>query len=122
MFEGQCSREDLLKSYDRVDISLDPFPYPGGTTTCEAIWMGVPTITMKGSSFLSSVGEAIAVNSGHGNLCAETTDKYIELAVNCRRYFYIECQPIAKRSNVIKANISTAWVLQRTSEAVGGND
>ena len=103
MFEGQCSREDLLKSYDRVDISLDPFPYPGGTTTCEAIWMGVPTITMKGSSFLSSVGETIAVNSGHGNLCAETTDKYIELAVQLSGDIStLNANRMQRRSNVIK--------------------
>ena len=103
MFEGQCSREDLLKSYDRVDISLDPFPYPGGTTTCEAIWMGVPTITMKGSSFLSSVGETIAVNSGHGNLCAETTDKYIELAVQLSGDIStLNANRLQRRSNVIK--------------------
>ena len=54
MFEGNA-QEDLLKSYDRVDISLDPFPYPGGTTTCEAIWMGVPTITMKGLVFCQAL-------------------------------------------------------------------
>ena len=123
MFEGQCSREDLLKSYDRVDISLDPFPYPGGTTTCEAIWMGVPTITMKGSSFLSSVGETIAVNSGHGNLCAETTDKYIELAVQLSGDIStLNANRLQRRSNVIKTplfdGLSFAKDFQRLLEVM----
>ena len=58
---------------------------------------------MKGSSFLSSVGETIAVNSGHGNLCAETTDKYIELAVQLSGDIStLNANRLQRRSNVIK--------------------
>ena len=57
----------------------------------------------EGSSFLSSVGETIAVNSGHGNLCAETTDKYIELAVQLSGDIStLNANRLQRRSNVIK--------------------
>ena len=43
------TRKELLESYNKVDISLDPFPFQGNTSTCESVWMGVPVITLKGN-------------------------------------------------------------------------
>jgi predicted O-linked N-acetylglucosamine transferase (SPINDLY family) len=65
--------------------------------------MGVPTITMKGSSFLSSVGETIAVNSGHRDLCAKNADKYIELALQLSGDIAsLNTNRMQRRSNVMK--------------------
>ena len=81
LFAKKTDRTELLKAYNKVDIALDPFPYPGGTTTCEALWMGVPTITKKGFNFLSRVGETIAFNSGNEELCAQNDEEYVSLAI-----------------------------------------
>ncbi len=80
-FQGQSPRKTLLESYNNVDIGLDPFPYTGGTTTCEALWMGVPTVTKTGNTFLTNIGQTIAINSGHKNLCCSTTKEYIDTSV-----------------------------------------
>ncbi len=82
ILEGPSSRDQLLNSYNRVDIGLDPFPYPGGATTAEALWMGVPVITMKGSYFLSHVGESVITAAGCPQWVAYNESSYIEKALN----------------------------------------
>ena len=79
--EGYTPRAEYLESYNRVDIALDPFPYPGGTTTIEGLWMGVPIITKKGNRFLSHAGETIANNAGLQNWIAKSDDDYVEKAI-----------------------------------------
>lgn len=81
MFEGQTSRLDYFKAYNKVDIALDPFPYPGGTTSVEGLWMGVPVITRKGHCFVSHNGEAIARNSGQSDWIAMDEHDYVRKAV-----------------------------------------
>jgi predicted O-linked N-acetylglucosamine transferase (SPINDLY family) len=81
ILEGNSPRSELLASYNRVDIALDPFPYPGGTTSAEALWMGVPVLTLKGDRFLSHVGETIAYNVGHPEWISKDLDDYVAKAV-----------------------------------------
>jgi len=81
IFEGYSPRQDYLESYNKVDIVLSPFPYGGGTTVCEGLWMGVPAIVKSGEYFLSSIGESIMNNSGLKEWVALTEEEYIEKAI-----------------------------------------
>ena len=71
---------DHLELYNKIDIALDTFPYNGTTTTFEALWMGVPVITKKGNSHVSSVGASILTNIGLQNFIAKDLNQYIDLA------------------------------------------
>jgi predicted O-linked N-acetylglucosamine transferase (SPINDLY family) len=68
--------------YSQIDIALDPFPYNGTTTTCEALWMGVPVITLEGDSHVSRVGVSLLSQLGLQELIATTQAEYIDKAVN----------------------------------------
>ena len=82
IFEGKSSREEYLACFSKVDIALSPFPYGGGTTTVEGLWMGTPAITRKGGDFLSHLGESIAQNTSLTNWIAADNDEYIAKAVD----------------------------------------
>jgi protein O-GlcNAc transferase len=76
------NREEHFRAYQRVDIALDPFPYPGITTTVEALWMGVPSLALKGDRFLSHQGETILRNVGLPEWIAQNEDEYVEKAAS----------------------------------------
>ena len=83
ILEGHMpSRADHLASYQRVDIALDTFPYPGVTTSAEALWMGVPVLTMQGDRFLSRTAASIAQNVGLADWIATSEDDYVAKAVS----------------------------------------
>jgi predicted O-linked N-acetylglucosamine transferase (SPINDLY family) len=66
--------------YHQIDIALDPFPYSGGTTTCDGLWMGVPFITLAGKVFRSRMGVTIAQNVGHAEWIAKDEAEYVQKA------------------------------------------
>lgn len=66
--------------YSRVDVALDPFPYNGTTTTCEALWMGVPVITLRGNRHAGRVGASILQHAGLPEWIAESEAEYVRLA------------------------------------------
>ena len=74
------STQEHLDLYGQVDIHLDTFPYNGTTTTCEALWQGVPTITLAGGAHRSRVGLSIMNQLGLGDWVAASIQDYIELA------------------------------------------
>lgn len=82
ILEGFDTRANYLAAYHRVDMALDPFPYPGGTTSVEGLWMGVPVLTMAGKSFLARQGVGIAMNAGLADWVAADTADYFEKAVS----------------------------------------
>jgi len=71
-----------LKLYDKVDVHLDTFPYCGTTTTCEALWQGVPTITLAGRSHRERVGLSVLAQVGHEEFVASTPEEYVDIAVS----------------------------------------
>jgi protein O-GlcNAc transferase len=67
--------------YNEIDIALDTFPQTGGTTTCEALWMGVPTISLVGEAMFERLSYSILTNAGLGDLCARTPNEFVEIAL-----------------------------------------
>jgi predicted O-linked N-acetylglucosamine transferase (SPINDLY family) len=78
---GWTPHESLLAEYSRIDIALDPFPYNGGLTTCEALWMGVPVITCPAEVFASRHSLSHLSVVGLTETIARDRDEYVELAV-----------------------------------------
>jgi predicted O-linked N-acetylglucosamine transferase (SPINDLY family) len=74
---GPEPRQTYLASYGEVDLILDTFPFPGGTTTCDAIWMGVPTITLNGDSLLSRQGASLLAAAGLKDWIAVDVEEYV---------------------------------------------
>jgi predicted O-linked N-acetylglucosamine transferase (SPINDLY family) len=72
---------DYLAQYNRIDIALDPFPWNGGTTTCHALWMGAPVVTLAGQLAVQRAGVSLLSNVGLTEFIATTTEEYISLAV-----------------------------------------
>lgn len=82
IFESRHSaRNEHLTLLQRIDIALDPFPFNGSTTTFEALWMGVPLVTLAGARFVSRVGASALTQIGLTDLIAEDIDGYIDRAV-----------------------------------------
>lgn len=78
---------NYLDDYREVDISLDTFPYTGGVTTCEALYMGVPVISLYGERHGTRFGYSILNNVGIGELATNNLDEYVDRAVGLAKDF-----------------------------------
>ncbi|MEM5384678.1 tetratricopeptide repeat protein [Paraburkholderia phymatum] len=81
ILEGPSPRALYLDAYNRVDITLSPFPYGGGTTTAEGLWMGVPVLGMKGDRFVTHICESLLHTAGLGEWIAEDEEDYVRKAL-----------------------------------------
>ena len=82
VLRGVVPRAEYLAAYNEVDIALDPFPYCGGTTSVEALWMGVPVLTLAGEHFLSRQGVGLLMNAGLPEWVAIDHQDYVARAVS----------------------------------------
>jgi len=80
MLEYITPRASSIAAYSRVDIALDPFPYNGGTTTAEALWMGVPVLTLAGDRLVGRMGVSQLSNVGLQDWIAEDAAEYVAKA------------------------------------------
>lgn len=78
---GELPYLDLLAAYQHVDIALDPFPFSGCTTTCDALWMGCPTITLPGTTFVSRQSASLLWRLGATEWVARDVEDYVDRAV-----------------------------------------
>lgn len=78
---GSSGHRAFMAQYGDIDLVLDPFPYSGGLTTCEALWMGVPTVTLPGEIFASRHSASHMSNAGLADWVAGSVDAYVAMAV-----------------------------------------
>lgn len=81
VLEGPSSREAYFEAYHRIDFALDPFPYPGGTTSVEGLWMGVPVLGRRGDRFLAHLGEMVLRTVGLTEWIASDDEDYLARAI-----------------------------------------
>jgi predicted O-linked N-acetylglucosamine transferase (SPINDLY family) len=98
----QAERDVYLAAHSQVDILLDTFPYPGGTTTCEALWMGVPTLTLLGNSMMARQGGSLLSAAGLANWVANSLDDYVAKAVK----FATDISGLAVLRDGLRAQVS----------------
>lgn len=79
-FVARMSTVDYFARYGEIDVALDPFPYAGGTTTCDALWMGVPVVTLAGATGVGRAGVSVLTNVGLPELIATSEDEYVRIA------------------------------------------
>jgi predicted O-linked N-acetylglucosamine transferase (SPINDLY family) len=80
VLEGPSPRAQYLAAYRRIDIALDPFPYTGGATSAEALWMGVPVLTLAGSTLVARQGVSLLSNAGLEDWIGTDAADYVRLA------------------------------------------
>ncbi len=78
---GRAAQAELMDWYGQLDIALDPFPYSGGVTTCESLWMGVPVVTLTGNTFAGRHATSYLENVGLNELITKDHTEYVQLAV-----------------------------------------
>jgi protein O-GlcNAc transferase len=81
-FVGYQSLADYLDTYRLVDVALDTYPYGGGTTTCDALWMGVPVVSLAGRTAVSRAGSTLLSHVGLEHLVARSEQQYVERAAD----------------------------------------
>lgn len=125
LLPGEPSLSQHLRRYGGIDIALDTFPYHGTTTTCEALWMGVPVVSLVGRQHHSRVGLSLLTSVGLGDLAPTRPEAYVAAAVALageasRRAFLrrtlrraLEASPLLDGKRLARSLENTLWELWR---------
>ena len=100
IFSGSKPFKEHLNLYNSIDICLDTFPYNGVTTSFEALWMGVPVLTMKGYNFNSRCGESINKNLNLMSMIADDENDYISKAKE-----FLDKEKLVNTRNIVFNNL-----------------
>lgn len=103
-FRVARDHRDYLDGYNLVDIGLDTFPYSGGLTTCEALWMGVPVVTMPGETFASRHSLSHLSNAGVTDTIASDSDEYLRLAIQLAS----DIEGLAERRRSLRGRVAAS--------------
>jgi len=114
---GPVKREHHLGLYQWIDLALDTFPYHGTTTTCEALWMGVPVVVLEGATHASRVGVSLLSSVGLADWIAADWEGYVELAARraCELAGLAELRA-GLRARMSRAPLTDAQALSRDLE------
>jgi glycosyltransferase involved in cell wall biosynthesis len=112
-----ATREEVLENYKLMDISLDSWPYCGGNTIAEALWQGVPVVTLKGNRFVSAYGASLLEAAGIGDLVGTSPE---EFAAICARLAGAPVRLRELRENLrgmmMDNGLSNPWRMARALE------
>ncbi len=118
VLEGPSPRAQYLAAYNRVNIVLSPFPYPGGTTTAESLWMGVPVLCKRGDRFLGHLCESVVRSAGLDEWIAADEEDYIAKAIAfARDRVALRALASTLRERVLGSSLTDAPRFARTLEA-----
>jgi len=106
-FVGYQSLASYLVTYSEIDVALDPHPYGGGTTTCDALWMGVPVVSLAGRTAVSRAGSTLLSNVGLERLVARSGEQYVDLAADLIR----DTAGLAELRRELRARLETSAVM-----------
>ena len=106
-FVGAQPITEYMNVYQQIDIALDPFPYPGGTTSCDALWMGTPVVTLTGQTAVSRSGASILKTIGLNELVTESREGYVAKAISLARH----PEKLAELRSVIRAKMQASTLM-----------
>ena len=106
---GILQRTQLGELFNRVDIALDPFPYAGTTTTCEVLWMGIPVVTLAGTTTASRSGASLLRAVGLEALVAESADRYLDIAA----VLACDLEHLAQLRGTLRARMRSSPLMDR---------
>jgi protein O-GlcNAc transferase len=113
LFDRTADTKSHLALYHDVDVALDTFPYHGTTTTCEALWMGVPVVSLAGDRHMARVGASLLTSIGRTEWIANSTEDYIRIACDLAA----DAPRLNEASAALRAQMSASPLMNHAGQA-----